>query len=281
MAAGSNAPVIVRRRRRVTEDKPPEGAWKVAYADFVTAMMAFFMMLWLIGTTTEEQRKGIANYFAPSQRISAISGSSDSIFGGDSPNSLDSLADSGDSFSHGVAGEADYAQHDDAEGTSAFAAAGQMTLEDIADALLGRGGESLLSDAARRHVVTRLSDEGLVVEVFALPTAPLFVGPSAEMTPVTIEILHTIAALSELVTNPLAIADHVPSQPVILADSPVWRLSADRADAVRMTIEAAGLDSRRIRRLTGHGDRLPVSADPTALRNDRIEITLLRRTGRR
>ncbi|MBW7922739.1 MAG: flagellar motor protein MotB [Rubellimicrobium sp.] len=276
MAAGSNAPIIVRRRRIIDEDDSHGGAWKIAYADFVTAMMAFFMVLWLIGSTTEDQRKGIADYFAPSTRISSITGSSDSIFGGDSPGSLDTLADTGESFSHGVAGEADYAQFDDAEGTSAFAAAGTMTLEDLADALLGRGGESVLSDAARRHVVTRLADDGLVIEVFALPGAPLF-ERGAEPTPTTAEILTALAGLSALVVNPLAIADHVPSQPVILAQSPVWRLSADRADRVRQLLEAGGLDSRRIRRLTGHGDRQPAAADPLAVRNDRFEVTFLRR----
>lgn len=281
MAAGSNAPIIVRRRKVVVPDEGHGGAWKVAYADFVTAMMAFFMMLWLIGTTTESQRKGIAEYFAPSMRISAISGSSDSVFGGDSPSSDDSLADTGDSFSHGVAGDADYAQFDSEEGTSAFAQAETLALEEIVDALLGRGGESILSEMARRHVVTRLTDEGLVIEVFALPGAPLFKGQSAELTPVTAGIVATIADLSALVTNPLAIANHVPSQPVILADSPVWRLSMDRAESIRRALEQGGLDSRRIHRLTGHGDRRPASPDATSMRNDRLEITLLRRAGGR
>lgn len=281
MASRSNAPIIVRRRKHIHEEEQHGGAWKVAYADFVTAMMAFFMVLWLIGSTTDEQRKGIADYFAPSARISIISGSSDSIFGGDSPSSLDAQADTGDSYSHGVAGDADFAQFDGAEGTSALLAAGAVRLEDIADALLGRGGESVLSDTARRHVVTRLTDEGLVVEIFALPGAPIFHAASTEPQPVTVEILRTVASLSTLVTNPVAIADHVPSQPVILADSPVWRLSAGRADAVRSVLESAALDPRRIRRLTGHGDRLPVTADATALRNDRVEITLLRRAPRR
>ncbi len=281
MAAGSNAPIVIRRRKIVVEEEGHGGAWKVAYADFVTAMMAFFMMLWLISTTTESQRKGIADYFAPSTRISTISGSSDSIFGGDSPSSDDAQADTGDSFSHGVAGQADYAQFDDEEGTSAFTQAETLAFEEVMDALLGRGGESMLSEMARRHIVTRLTDEGLVIEIFALPGAPLFEGQGADLTPVTAEIIGMIADLSSLVTNPLAIAAHVPSQPVILADSPVWRLSVDRAESVRHVLERDGLDSRRIHRLTGHGDRQPTSSEPTSIRNDRLEITLLRsRIGR-
>lgn len=277
MAAGSNAPIIIRRRKVLIEENATGGAWKVAYADFVTAMMAFFMMLWLVTATTEEQRKGLADYFSSSTRISLIHGSSDSIFGGDSPVSLSFLASTGDSFSHGVAGQSDFAQFDDAEGTSAFAAAEAAALAEISDALLGRGGESVLSDMMRRHVVTRLTDEGLTIEVFARPDVPIFKDHGTELTPMTREIVATIAELSALVTNPLAIADHVPSQPIILAQSPVWGLSAARADQVRLTMESSGLDARRVRRLTGHGDRLPAVADPIAERNDRFEITLLRR----
>lgn len=277
MAAGSNAPIIIKRRKIIIGDEQAGGAWKVAYADFVTAMMAFFMMLWLIGSTTEEQRKGIADYFAPSMRVSSIFGSSDNVFGGNSPSSNESLTNTGDSFSHGVGGPAEYAQFEDDEGTSAFAEAETLALEEIVDALLGRGGESMLSEMARRHVVTRLSDEGLVIEIFGLPDAPLFEGQGDELTPITAEIMAMIAELSALVTNPLAITNHVPSQPVVLADNPVWRLSLDRAETARRALEQAGLDGRRVNRLTGHGDRLATSAEPSSPRNDRLEITLLRR----
>jgi len=276
MASGSNAPVIIKRKKVVAGGGHHGGAWKVAYADFVTAMMAFFMLMWLLGSTTDEQRKGIADYFAPVAPISRTSGGSDGLFGGDSPSSLDPMADDGQGLAHGIAGDSEYPQNNDAEGSAALAAVETAALEQVEDALLGRGGESLVSDQALRHVVTRLTDEGLIIEVFALPGVPLFEGQSAVPRPVTRDIVAAIAAMSEAVTNPVAVAAYVPSQPVVLAGNPVWRMSADRADAVRIMIEDAGLDRQRLRRVTGHADRTPAVDNPLSERNDRFEITLLR-----
>ena len=74
MAAGSNAPVIIKRKKIIKGGGHHGGAWKVAYADFVTAMMAFFMLMWLLNATTEKQRKGLADYFNPTIPINRISG---------------------------------------------------------------------------------------------------------------------------------------------------------------------------------------------------------------
>ncbi len=74
MGAKSNAPIIIKRKKVVGGDGHHGGAWKVAYADFVTAMMAFFMLMWLLNATTEQQRKGIADYFSPTLPINRISG---------------------------------------------------------------------------------------------------------------------------------------------------------------------------------------------------------------
>ena len=78
-------PLIIKRKKKVSGgDGHHGGAWKVAYADFVTAMMAFFMMMWLLNATTEQQRKGIADYFSPTIPITRISGGGDGSFGGES-----------------------------------------------------------------------------------------------------------------------------------------------------------------------------------------------------
>src|SRR5210317_2038213 len=78
------APVIIKRKKIIAADGHHGGAWKVAYADFVTAMMAFFMLMWLLNATTEKQRKGIADYFSPTIPINRVSGGGDGSFGGDS-----------------------------------------------------------------------------------------------------------------------------------------------------------------------------------------------------
>ncbi|WP_458791984.1 flagellar motor protein MotB [Yoonia sp. MH D7] len=91
-----NAPVIIIKRKKVIASGGHHGgAWKVAYADFVTAMMAFFMLMWLLNATTEQQRKGIADYFTPTIPIIRISGGGDGIFGGDDIFSQDMSARAG------------------------------------------------------------------------------------------------------------------------------------------------------------------------------------------
>jgi chemotaxis protein MotB len=78
------APVIIKRKKIIVSGGHHGGAWKVAYADFVTAMMAFFMLMWLLNATTEQQRKGLADYFSPTFAINRTSGGGDSSFVGDS-----------------------------------------------------------------------------------------------------------------------------------------------------------------------------------------------------
>jgi chemotaxis protein MotB len=87
-----NRPIIIKRKKVVGGDGHHGGAWKVAYADFVTAMMAFFMLMWLLNATTEQQRKGIADYFSPNVPIARISGGGEGAFGGESPFSELSVA---------------------------------------------------------------------------------------------------------------------------------------------------------------------------------------------
>jgi chemotaxis protein MotB len=265
---GTGAPIIVRRRKTGSEERHHGGAWKVAYADFVTAMMAFFLLMWLLNATTEQQRKGLADYFAPDVPLARISGGGDGMFGGDSPTSHDAQVAGGTAASPGLFGDAAHLEDQAAEAAA---------LQALEDALLGRGGESLLSDEALRHVVTRLTDEGLVIEIFALPGAPLWKDGTAEPRLVTEEILGAVAQVAALVTNPAAVGAHLPRRPVVLARNPVWDLSLGRADRARRVLTEAGLDPARLARVTGHADRSPVVADASALRNDRLEITLLRR----
>ena len=94
-AQGNEAPVIIKRKKVVGGGGHHGGAWKVAYADFVTAMMAFFMLMWLLNATTEKQRKGLADYFSPSVPISRVTGGGDGMFGGQSVFSQDSFLEMG------------------------------------------------------------------------------------------------------------------------------------------------------------------------------------------
>lgn len=277
MGAQTNvAPVIIKRKKVVGGEGHHGGAWKVAYADFVTAMMAFFMLMWLLNATTEKQRKGLADYFSPTIPINRISGGGDGAFGGNdmfsedtrvlvgrgatSQNPLDAQK------SRGVSG-LDQTSADKAE---------RDVFEALEEMLNGRGGESLAAREDLKHILTRVTDEGLVIELFATDADPLFAAGTDRPTALMRTLVRVVAQVSERVSNRVAIGGHIRSHPVVLAKNPVWELSAARATATRHLLELNGMGGARIQRVTGHADRSLVADNPMASRNDRVEITLLR-----
>ena len=264
MSGDNVRPIIIKKKKASGGDGHHGGAWKVAYADFVTAMMAFFMLMWLLNATTEQQRKGLADYFAPSIPISRTSGGGEGAFGGDDISTRESMINSGAGPNAG--------SEADAEDAATVAA-----MEEIEALLMGTGGEALLSEQALRHVVTRLTDEGLVIEIFALPDTPIFLGDSAQPTQITRDIIEMVARVSSVISNPVAVGAHISSRPVVRAGSPAWDISGSRADVVRRTLEGGGLNPARVMRVTGHADRSPFTDNPLDARNERVEITLLRR----
>jgi chemotaxis protein MotB len=147
---------------------------------------------------------------------------------------------------------------------------------EIDERLRGRSGESLVSDGLLRHIVTRVSDEGLIIEIFDVGDAALFLPGDSAPTETLREIAALLASVAVPVTNDIAIAGHTRARPVTLADNPVWDLSSARANRMRLLLEEAGLARPRIRRLTGHADRSPAVADPMSTRNNRLEVTFLR-----
>lgn len=269
MADRSNAPVIIKRKKVVGGHGHHGGAWKVAYADFVTAMMAFFLLMWLLNATTEQQRKGIADYFSPTVPVNRVSGGGEGMFGGTNIMTDDVLANDGNGQAGGIPSIGD--------SPGAFENAAEVAaLQDVEQVLLGLGGESLIQQEALRHVVTRLTDEGLTIEVFARENAPLFLDDGVTPMPVLVELTEMFARVFDLVTNPVAVEGHTRSAPVVALGRPVWDISTGRAEAVRMLLEDGGVDPERIARMTGHGDRDLVHQDALSVRNNRIEITLLR-----
>jgi chemotaxis protein MotB len=274
MAGQKNAaPVIIKRKKVIAGGGHHGGAWKVAYADFVTAMMAFFMLMWLLNATTEKQRKGIADYFNPTIPVNRISGGGDGAFGGDSVFSEQSLAQSGTGASSASPTEQNNARGNANGGTEAEVEA----YRDIETALTAMGGESMTMEQALRHVVTRVTDEGLVIELFDLADAPLFVGATAEPTPVTKDITAMVTSVLALTANEVAVNGHMRALPMTLIDNPVWDLSSQRALSLRGLLVDEGLAGDRVQRVSGFADQKPVTPDPTAVRNNRMEIILLRK----
>ncbi|MEL6204800.1 MAG: flagellar motor protein MotB [Pseudomonadota bacterium] len=266
MGANANAPIIIKRKKVVGGDGHHGGAWKVAYADFVTAMMAFFLLMWLLNATTEKQRKGLADHFSPTIPINRSSGGGDGALSGDSIFTEETLARSGVGAT----------SPQEEKRTISELPFEQEMLEDLETRLLGAGAEALLSEQELRHIVTRISDEGLVVEIFSLPGAPLFDAQTDAPQPLFERLVTTVGQVFALAVNDIAIDGHSRSVPVVLSENPVWERTIARARAAKVLMEAE-VEPERIDRLVGHADRDPVTADPLAVRNDRVELLLLRR----
>ena len=278
MDGQSNArPVIIKRKKVVQGGGHHGGAWKVAYADFVTAMMAFFMLMWLLNATTEKQRKGLADYFSPTIPVNRISGGGDGAFGGNSVFTENELPEDGIGAptSQAVLQEARSSEAGDADGLSESQIKAQAV--EIENALSARSGESMTMERALRHVVTKVTDEGLVIEIFDLENVPLFDGVTATPEPVTRDIASMLAEVLAITQNKLAVNGHVRSFPITLIENPAWAMSAARAQVMRTLLQDAGIDSERITRISGYADRKPVTANPMALRNNRLEVILVRK----
>ncbi len=279
MPAQSNAPVIIKRKKIVKAAGHHGGAWKVAYADFVTAMMAFFLLMWLLGATNENQRKGIADFFNPTIPVNRVSGGGNGAFGGDSVFSEMTLAQNGTGGGLSRPTEEDQARGEQGgESGSATEEEGEgaAKLARIEEALMGLGGESMVTELLRRHVISRMSDEGLVVEIFDSADAPLFDGPTDRPLPTLEALVDAIVEAFRTVENDIAVQGHVAASPIVVRLNPTWQLSQSRADRVRQMLSDTGLVDGRIARVTGFADRKPVSQNPMAPRNNRIELILLR-----
>jgi chemotaxis protein MotB len=277
MAGQANAaPVIIKRKKNVVGGGHHGGAWKVAYADFVTAMMAFFMLMWLLNATTEKQRKGIADYFNPTIPVNRISGGGDGAFGGNSVLSEESLAQNGTGASSATPTEQQQARGE-GEATNTNASSEEAKLAEVEKALLARSGESMTMERLLRHVVTRVTDEGLVIELFDLEEARLFDDDTATPTDPLRELSLILGDVVQATANGIAVNGYVRSYPAVLRDNPVWALSADRAAVMRDLLIAQGLPDERFQRVSGFADRKPLTPDPSVIRNNRLEVILLRR----
>ncbi|MAN55703.1 MAG: flagellar motor protein MotB [Paracoccus sp. (in: a-proteobacteria)] len=253
MAVGKGSPpaIIIKRSVESGEAGHHGGAWKVAYADFVTAMMAFFLLMWLLNATTEKQRTGLAEYFNPTL-VRTPGASGDGVEAGMRSAVVQDLPDSEKA-----------AEFDDIS-------------RRIQNQLSGTGAESMQMTNLLRHVVTRMTDEGLVIELSDLTEQPLFMDDTAQPQPALEELARIIARVLGQVRNQIAIAGHVRAYPEMLVTSPVWALSDARAHAVRNLLERGRLDPQRIQRVTGYADRKNRSANPMDPVNNRIELILLR-----
>ncbi|MEL7211294.1 MAG: flagellar motor protein MotB [Pseudomonadota bacterium] len=282
MGVQTNAPVIIKKKKIVGGDGHHGGAWKVAYADFVTAMMAFFMLMWLLNATTEKQRKGVADYFSPTIPINRISGGGDGAFGGDSIFSEETMAQNGtgaskqvptaSNKSKGATGVQDEAN---AKGEDEGADAEATALSSLEEMLAANSGESMVDQDLLRHIVTKRTDEGLMIALRSQPGKPLFVNGS-EPTDLMIALGGMLSRVLGSISNDIAIAGHMRAQPVVLKENATWDISIDRAVQMHDLMASAGFEPDRIRTVRGHASQIPSVTDQMNVVNDRIEVIVLR-----
>lgn len=274
------APIIIIKKKKIIKGGGHHGgAWKVAYADFVTAMMAFFLMMWLLSATTETQRKGLADYFSPTIPIVRISGGGDGVLGGDSVMTQEMLAQNGIGAAeekpteHNIAdGDSGVMRTDSAGGEDGDA---ELKFTDIENMFRGDSGESTVADGLLQHVHTRVTDEGLIIELFDIEDSPLFLPGSSDPSEKMHLLLDMVADVVGVVTNSIAVSGHTD---LLRADGgDAFLLSTEQAQLAMRLLVRAGVSLERISRVTGNADRAPVHPNAGIIRNRRIEITLLRR----
>ncbi len=261
------APIIIKRKKVVKGDEHHGGAWKVAYADFVTAMMAFFLLMWLLNATTEEQRKGIADYFNPTIPISRISGGGSDGLNGSSIFSEETYAKMGTGATRdqSVAGSpSDPAQAAEQEAIA-------NNLERLKAELSENDGR--LSE----HMAIKLSPEGIILELIDSDDEPLFALGRSQPTPLLDALLDVVSESVKGFDNDIKIVGHTDNRRyrnTAIYDN--WNLSADRANAARRILSGYGVSPARILEVAGKADTVPlIEDDPSAAQNRRISVVIL------
>ena len=281
MAARPNMPrpIIVKKIIEAPHGGHHGGAWKVAYADFVTAMMAFFLLMWLLGATTEKQRKALADYFAPTIVTTKMeSAGSNGMFGGDSIVSVDD-------YPHGAGqtGTRSITIPRDVVGGRKEASGRERERErfqQIAKSLM----EQVQAKGELRRLARNLrfteTAEGLRIDVVDDADFSMLAIGTSQLTPAGARLFGEIAAPIAEVPNQLMIRGHTDAAPwSAKAGTNNWRLSVDRAEVTRHYLEFRGIASERFSRIEGVADREPyVPTDRFDPRNRRISITLGWRT---
>ncbi|MFA6922375.1 MAG: flagellar motor protein MotB [Gallionella sp.] len=269
--------VIIRKIKR-TIHEPPKGAWKIAYADFVTALMAFFLMLWLLSAVSVSDRKAIEEYFKTPLMVVLAGGSSEDI------TSSVIVSDYGD----------------DKTMASGQVKSGEKPAEKITISLEDAGRLLRLQEMKRLHVLktelehlidtdpklSRYKDqllidmttEGLRIMIVDVQNRPMFEVGSAALQPYAIEILQAIGKTLNQVPNRIGLSGHTDAihyQGGGLGYSN-WELSSDRANASRRELISGGMDQTKILRVVGLADSVLFNpADPSDAHNRRISIIVM------
>ncbi len=274
-AAPPPRPIIIKKIYEAPHAGHHGGAWKVAYADFVTAMMAFFLLMWLLGATTEKQRKALADYFSPTLIASKQdSAGSDKLFGGDSIVSADKYPNRA-----GQTGTRSLTIPRDARGGPKEASGSQTdaarfaALQRAISVRMQRSSGLKRMAGSIRFTETR---DGLRIDLVDDADFAMFASGTDSFTPQAFALMREVGGVVRDLPNGLTIRGHTDA--AIWTRDPSmnnWRLSAARAEATRRMLMMQEVEPFRIVRIEGVADREPYDrANRFSARNRRMSITL-------
>lgn len=286
----SDRPILIRKIKKVQGGGHHGGAWKVAYADFVTAMMAFFLLMWLINTTDPEQKRGIAEYFAPASVSQTTSGSG-GLLGGTALGDDGAKGAGSMSVVELLAPEApDDAPPESGQSANLAATSEEALREEIARreaADFASAAESLrqamqsmpeLAELSKQLIIDQ-TPEGLRIQLVDQEGRSMFDTNSARPNPRAQLLLRAVARVVNQLPNRISITGHTSAAAgSSRASAPGdWPLSANRADASRLILQGAGVDPDRVYQVGGKAGSDPLYPDdPSLAGNRRIAIVLLR-----
>ena len=294
--------IIVKKVKKVSGHGHHGGAWKVAYADFVTAMMAFFLLMWLINMTSPEQKQGIADYFAPASVSQSTSGAGGVLAGTafDDAGSrgsgaiIDNNELSPTQPQNATGGQSD----GDADGQPTESDTESVAQQTLSDEIVERAlaqrenymfeqAEMSLRQAMQdmpdladlsRHLIVDQTPEGLRIQLVDQEGRPMFPPGGSDPYSRTVILLESVAEIVQRLPNRISIAGHTDSAPFFRNDGySNWEISADRANSARRVLQESGVNVDRIYQVSGKAGSDPLYPDdPFAPANRRISIVLLR-----
>ena len=272
---GKNEPVrpIIVKKVTVVAGGHHGGAWKVAYADFVTAMMAFFLLMWLLGATTEKQRKGIADYFTPTLvKMKEGSAGSYGLLAGSALTDADNYQ-----FRAGQTGTKTLTIPRDATGGPKDGGTKAKRTASLQQRLQQKLAASQTLRKLAKQVHVSQTPDGIRLDLMDDAKFSMFRLGTTILTPEAVELVRAIGQALGPDSGGLTVRGHTDAlqwKPGDPANN--WSLSAGRAEATRLALMKSGVAEARFRRIEGVADQEPLIADsPTDPRNRRMSILLM------
>jgi chemotaxis protein MotB len=278
MAESTQQPIVVKKIKK-GGGGAHGGAWKLAYADFVTAMMAFFLLMWLLGSTTQADLKGIADYFESPLKVSMSGGS-----GSGDATSL--IPGGGEDLTRtvGQVARSDNSSHQKKKGAQVDAAdlekAERARFEEAKQKIEALIEANPTLRQFKNQLLLDITSEGLRIQIVDERNRPMFDSGAATLKSYTREILHAVATSLNDIDNRISLSGHTDATPYAGGDKGLgnWELSADRANACRREMVLAGLADAKIARVVGLAATVPIDVkNPYAAINRRISIVVMNR----